>query len=490
MFQAKVRICEKCSKSDSIEKYEKLKLRKQIFDNRAYLCAKSIMKNFLIKNATVVNEGKTFISDVLIKGERIERIDSSISVDYRVDEINAEGKHLLPGVIDDQVHFREPGYTHKAEIHTEAKAAVAGGVTSFMEMPNTNPATLTEELLEQKYATAAQKSLANYSFFMGVSNDNAEEAIRVAHKLKKSVCGLKIFMGSSTGNMLVDNQEVLEKVFCNSEILIATHCEDEQTVRANLAKYKAEFGDNLDASFHPIIRNEVACYKSSHLAIEIATKCDARLHILHISTLDELPLFRNDIPLEKKRITSEVCVHHLWFDADDYKKLGNKIKCNPAIKDKRHKAQLLQALLDDRLDIIATDHAPHTMEEKNSPYLNAPAGLPLVQHPLLMMLEFYRDGKITLEKIVEKMSHSTAICFQIAERGYIREGYFADMVLVDLNKDYTVSKENILYKCGWSPLEGHRFTSSIEKTFVSGHLAYDNGKTDESQFGKRLNFTR
>jgi dihydroorotase len=290
--------------------------------------------------------------------------------------------------------------------------------------------------------------------------------------------------------MLVDNRDVLEKVFCNSAILIATHCEDELTVRNNLAKYKAEFGDKLDASFHPIIRNEEACYKSSQLAIEIAKKCDARLHILHISTLDELPLFRNDIPLEQKRITSEVCVHHLWFDADDYAGLGNKIKCNPAIKIKRHKEQLLQALLDNRLDIIATDHAPHTAEEKSAAYINAPAGLPLVQHPLLMMLDFYRDGKITLEKIAEKMSHAPAICFQIAERGYLREGYFADMVLVDLNKKYQVNKNNIFYKCGWSPLEGHIFASSIEKTFVSGHLAFDNGVFDESQKGLRLAFNR
>jgi dihydroorotase len=448
------------------------------------------MGNFLIKNANVVNEGKSFYADVLVKGERIERIDSSFDVSFKVTEINAEGKYLLPGVIDDQVHFREPGLTHKAEIYTEAKAAVAGGVTSFMEMPNTNPATLNEELLEQKYAIANQRSLANYSFFMGVSNDNADEAIRVSQKLKNSVCGLKIFMGSSTGNMLVDNRDVLEKVFCNSEILIATHCEDEETVRNNLAKYKAKFGDKLDASFHPIIRNEEACYKSSQLAIEIAKKCDARLHILHISTLDELPLFRNDIPLEQKRITSEVCVHHLWFDADDYERLGNNLKCNPAVKDKRHKAQLLLALLDNKLDIIATDHAPHTAEEKRAAYVNAPAGLPLVQHPLLMMLDFYRDGKISIERVVEKMSHAPAVCFQIAERGYLREGYFADMVLLDLNKKYKVSKENILYKCGWSPMEGHTFSGSIEKTFVSGHLAYDNGVFDESQKGLRLAFNR
>ncbi|HEY0261499.1 MAG TPA: dihydroorotase, partial [Chitinophagales bacterium] len=404
--------------------------------------------------------------------------------------INAEGKHLFAGVIDDQVHFREPGLTHKADIYSEARAGVAGGTTSFMEMPNTNPPALTDELLEAKYQIASQNSLANYSFFMGVSNDNTDIAIRVSEQKKNSVCGLKIFMGSSTGNMLVDNREALEKVFAGSQILIATHCEDEARIRERNAEYSAKYGDKLDASFHPIIRDELACYLSSSMAVELAKKHNTRLHILHISTADELPLFTNEIPLEKKRITSEVCVHHLWFDADDYAHLGNKIKCNPAIKDKHHKPELLKALLDNKLDIIATDHAPHTLEEKKQIYTKAPSGLPLVQHSLQMMLEFYYQGKISLEKINEKMSHAPAICFQIKERGFLREGYFADVVLVDLQKPYTVQQNNIYYKCGWSPLENYTFQSSIEKTFVSGHLAFDNGTFNESVKGKRLSFNR
>lgn len=448
------------------------------------------MADYIIKNTQLVNEGKITTTDVLIRGERIERIDSSIDVKFRVEEINGEGKHLFAGVIDDQVHFREPGLTHKANIHSEARAAVAGGTTSFMEMPNTNPPALTAELLEEKYTIASQTSLANYSFFMGVSNDNAETAIAVSEKQKHNVCGLKIFMGSSTGNMLVDKREALEKVFSQSQILIATHCEDEARVRERNAEFTAKYGDKLNASFHPIIRDEMACYLSSSMAVELAKKHNTRLHILHISTADELPLFTNEIPLAKKRITNEVCVHHLWFDADDYAQLGNKIKCNPAIKDKHHKPELLKALLDDRLDIIATDHAPHTLEEKQQAYSKAPAGLPLVQHSLQMMLEFYHQGKISLEKINEKMSHAPAVCFQIKERGYLREGYFADAVLVDLKKPFTVQLNNIYYKCGWSPLENHTFQSSIEKTFVSGHLAFDNGTFYESVKGKRLSFER
>jgi dihydroorotase len=446
--------------------------------------------DYHIKQVSLVNEGKTSTVDVLIRNERIERIDPSFDVPFKTIEINGEGKHLFPGVIDDQVHFREPGLTHKANIYTEARAAVAGGVTSFMEMPNTNPATLTEELLEQKYAIAAQHALSNYSFFMGVSNDNANEAIRVSQTRKNDVCGLKIFMGSSTGNMLVDNRDVLGKVFSEAELLIATHCEDEARIRARVAQYTEEFGDKLTAAYHPIIRDEEACYLSSSLATELAKKYNTRLHILHISTAEELALFRNDIPLQDKRITSEVCVHHLWYDADDYEKLGNKIKCNPAIKDKRHKPALLAALLDDRLDIIATDHAPHTLEEKEKPYASAPAGLPLVQHPLLMLLEFYHQGKISLEKIAQKMAHHPAICFQVKDRGFLREGYFADAVLVNLNSPYTVTQENIYYKCGWSPLLGTRFSSTVEKTFVSGHLAYDNGVFFEAVKGKRLTFER
>ena len=446
--------------------------------------------NYLVKQVSLVNEGKISTVDVLIRNERIERIHPSFDVPFKTVEIIAEGKQLLPGVIDDQVHFREPGLTHKANIYTEAKAAVAGGVTSFMEMPNTNPATLTEELLEQKYAIAAQHALSNYSFFMGVSNDNAHEAIRVSQTRKNDVCGLKIFMGSSTGNMLVDNPDVLSKVFSESELLIATHCEDEARIRARVAQYTEEVGDKLTAAYHPIIRDEAACYLSSSLATELAKKYNTRLHILHISTAEELALFRNDIPLQDKRITSEVCVHHLWFDADDYEKLGNKIKCNPAIKDKYHRPQLLAALLDNRLDIIATDHAPHTIEEKQKPYALAPAGLPLVQHPLLMLIEFYHQGKISLEKIAEKMAHHPAICFQIKDRGFLREGYFADAALVNLNTPYTVTPENIYYKCGWSPLLGTRFSSTIEKTFVSGHLAYDKGIFFEAVKGKRLIFNR
>lgn len=446
--------------------------------------------NYHIKQVNLVNEGRISTVDVLIRNERIERIDPSFDVPFKTIEINGEGKYLFPGVIDDQVHFREPGLTHKANIYTEARAAVAGGVTSFMEMPNTNPATLTEELLEQKYAIAAQHALSNYSFFMGVSNDNAHEAIRVSQTRKNDVCGLKIFMGSSTGNMLVDNRDVLSKVFSESELLIATHCEDEARIRARVAQYTEEFGDKLTAAYHPIIRDEEACYLSSALATELAQKYNTRLHILHISTEEELALFRNDIPLQDKRITAEVCVHHLWYDADDYEKLGNKIKCNPAIKDKRHKPALLAALLDDRLDIIATDHAPHTLEEKEKPYTSAPAGLPLVQHPLLMLLEFYHQGKISLEKIAQKMAHHPAICFQIKDRGYLREGYFADAALVNLNSPYTVAQENIYYKCGWSPLLGTRFSSTVEKTFVSGHLAYDNGSFFEGVKGKRLVFER
>ncbi|MBN9482689.1 MAG: dihydroorotase [Bacteroidetes bacterium 43-93] len=443
------------------------------------------MAAVLIKNATIVNEGKQEVKDVYIVGERIEKIGNDLQPKGNAREINAEGLYLLPGVIDDQVHFREPGLTHKATIGTEAAAAVAGGTTSFMEMPNTNPPALTHQLLEDKYTIAANTSIANYSFFMGVANDNAEEALRTNDR-KDKIAGLKIFMGSSTGNMLVDNYVTLNKIFSESELLIATHCEDERIIKANKEKYP----DANDASFHPIIRDVEACFESSFSAIQLAKKYNTRLHILHISTAKELQLFTNMLPLAEKRITSEVCVHHLHFTSEDYARLGNLIKCNPAIKAPENKAALWEGLLDDRLDIIATDHAPHTWEEKQQPYQQAPAGVPLVQHSLLLMLQYVKEGMISIEKVVEKMSHTPAICFQVAERGYVREGYYADLVLVDMNKPTTVAKENILYKCGWSPFEGHSFPSSIKYTLVNGHVAYENGKIDDTVKGKRILYNR
>jgi dihydroorotase len=446
------------------------------------------MKRYLIKNTSIVNEGKIHSGDVLIEDDRISKISQVIDNKYNAIEINGEGKYLLPGVIDDQVHFREPGLTHKANIHTESIAAVAGGTTSFMEMPNTKPAALTQELLEEKYQIAANSSPANYSFFMGTSNENTDEILRTNDK-KNDVCGIKIFMGSSTGNMLVDNHLTLDKVFRETELLIATHCEDERIIKANLEAFQKS-GKNILPSDHPIIRNEEACFESSLMAVQLAKRNNTRLHILHISTAKELQLFTNLIPLEQKRITSEVCVHHLHFTADDYAILGNNIKCNPAIKAKENKIALWEALLDDRLDIIATDHAPHTIEEKSGDYLHAHAGLPLVQHSLLLMLHYVKEGKISLEKVVEKMSHAPARCFQIAERGFIREGYYADLVLVDRNNTTTAKKENILYKCGWSPLEGFQFPATIEKTFVNGYPVYENGKVDASYRGMRLKFNR
>jgi dihydroorotase len=447
------------------------------------------MQNYLIKNVQVVNEGRIIVSDVLIKNKRIEKIGELITQpDPGVKEINGDGKYLLPGAIDDQVHFREPGLTHKATIYTEAKAAVAGGVTSFMEMPNTIPNALTQELLEDKYSIASKTSLANYSFFMGTSNSNADEVLKINDK-RKDVCGIKIFMGSSTGNMLVDRPNTLDKIFRESEVLIATHCEDERIIKENLEKIKKE-NRELTAADHPIIRNEDACYESSLLAIQIAKKYNTRLHILHISTEKELLLFTNMFPLKEKRITAEVCVHHLHFTSDDYPRLANKIKCNPAIKAPHNREGLWKALLDDRLDVIATDHAPHTLEEKNEPYEKAHAGLPLVQHSISLMLHYYKQGKISLEKIAEKMSHAVADCFQIKDRGYIREGYFADLVLIDMKQQTKVSKENILYKCGWSPLEGFEFPATITHTFVNGHLVYGNNSLDESQKGMRLAFDR
>lgn len=445
------------------------------------------MKTYIIKNTTIINEGKRIHGDVLIKNGRIEKIDPQISSAENVQEINGENQFLIPGAIDDQVHFREPGLTHKANIYTEAKAAVAGGVTSFMEMPNTNPPVFTQELLEAKYAIGAETALANYSFFMGTSQDNVEEVLKT-NKKKNDVCGVKIFMGSSTGNLLVDNPIVLENIFSKSELLIATHCEEESIIKKNKAALE-EVKANLEPSDHPIIRNEEACFESSWKAIQLAQKFDTRLHILHISTAKELQLFSNLRPLKDKRITSEVCVHHLHFTSDDYAQLGNLIKCNPAIKAPENKKALWEGLLDDRLDVIATDHAPHTWEEKQEAYVHAHAGLPLVQHSVMLMLKYVKEGKLSMEQMVEKMSHAVATCFQIKERGFIREGYHADLVLVS-EKPYTVTKENILYKCGWSPLEGTQFPYQINSTFVNGHLVYHLGQFDESKKGARLQFSR
>ncbi len=446
------------------------------------------MSTILILNAQVVNEGQIASKDVFIKNGIIEQIGTDLQHLSASKVIDAKGKYLLPGVIDDQVHFREPGLTHKATIYTEAKAAVAGGVTSFMEMPNTVPNALTQGLLEDKYQIASQTSLANYSFFMGASNDNYEEVMKT---ICPDVCGIKIFMGSSTGNMLVDAPEVLEKLFANAPCLIATHCEDEPTVRQRNALFKEQYGENVPYDIHALIRNEEACYKSSSMAVDLAKKHGARLHILHISTGEETALFSPPPPNGGvKLITSEACVHHLWFDAEDYRRLGTQIKCNPAIKAPHHKEQIFQALLDNRIDVIATDHAPHTWEEKSKSYWEAPSGLPLVQHSLNIMLEFVQQGKISMERVVEKMCHAVADVFQIDRRGYIREGYWADLVLVDVDQTSTVSKDNILFKCGWSPLEGTTFQSRITHTIVSGHLVYANGVFDESEKGKRLYFSR
>ena len=444
------------------------------------------MSSILIKSATIVNENKQYVSDLLVKDGLIERIDSNI--DVQADQtINAEGLHLFPGCIDDQVHFREPGLTHKADIRTESRAAVAGGITSFMEMPNTVPNTLTQELLQQKYEIASLNSLANYSFFMGASNDNIEEVLKTD---TKNVCGVKVFMGSSTGNMLVDNPTTLENIFFKSPMLVAVHCEDEATIKANLAHYRELLGDDIPVRLHPKIRSEEACYLSSSMAVELAKKHNTRLHILHISTEKETHLFSNDIALKNKRITAEACVHHLWFTDKDYDTKGNFIKWNPAVKTEADRDGILKAVLDGRIDVIATDHAPHTLEEKSQPYLQAPSGGPLVQHALPAILELYHHGKITLEQVAEKMAHNVAICFQIDKRGYVREGYWADLVLVDLNNPWNVNKSNILYKCGWSPFEESTFRSKIMHTLVSGNLAYSNGSIIEGKFGSRLNFNR
>lgn len=444
------------------------------------------MSTILIKAANIVNEGQIFTSDLLIKNGRIEKIASNIDTTADL-EINAEGLHLLPGMIDDQVHFREPGLTHKADIFTESMAAVAGGITSFMEMPNTVPNTLTQDLLADKYAIAQQTSLANYSFYMGASNDNIEEVLKTD---PKNVCGIKVFMGSSTGNMLVDNEKTLENIFSKAPMLVATHCEDEATIRKNLAIYKEKYGDNITIDMHPLIRSAEACYKSSSLAVELAKSYNTRLHILHISTAKEVALFDNTLALADKRITAEACVHHLWFNDADYATKGNFIKWNPAVKTAADQTGILQGLLDNHIDVIATDHAPHTIEEKNQPYAQAPSGGPLVQHALPALLEMHLQGKISLEKIVEKASHNVATCFNLSERGFVREGYWADLVLVDLNDPCKVTKLNTLYKCGWSPFDGETFQASITHTFVSGNLAYQKGKFMTNETGKRLTFNR
>ena len=445
------------------------------------------MNSYLIKNTLIVNEGKTIQGDVLIKNGRIEKIASQMDTKGAITEINGENQFLLPGVIDDQVHFREPGLTHKANIYSEAKAAVAGGTTSFMEMPNTQPPVFTQTLLEDKYQMGANTSLANYSFYMGTSQDNLEEILKTNEK-KKDVCGIKIFMGSSTGNLLVENPLVLEKIFGGNELLIATHCEEESLIKRNKAALEA-IKPILEPADHPIIRDEEVCFESSFKAIQLAKKFDARLHILHISTAKELQLFSNLRTLADKRITAEVCVHHLHFTDNDYASLGNLIKCNPAIKAEQNKKALWEGLLNDQLDVIATDHAPHTWAEKQEAYAHAHAGLPLVQHGLMLMLKYVEEGKMSMEKMVEKMSHAVATCFEIKDRGFIREGYHADLVLLK-KAPYTVTKENILYHCGWSPFEGSSFPYQINTTFVNGYKVYHEGLFNEAQKGQRLQFTR
>ncbi|MEN9440789.1 MAG: hypothetical protein RLZ33_865 [Bacteroidota bacterium] len=439
----------------------------------------------ILRSATIVNEGKQQVADVYIKDGIIQKIGTNLSAVENTQEYNLEGKYLLPGCIDDQVHFREPGLTHKANIGTESRAAVAGGITSFMEMPNTVPNALTQELLEDKYVIASNTSIANYSFFMGASNDNLDEVLKTDGK---NVCGVKIFMGSSTGNMLVDREQTLEGLFSKvPPMLIATHCEDEATIKANIEKYKAIYGEDVPVELHPTIRSEEACYISSSLAVRLAKKFNTRLHILHISTAKELELFDNTLPLEQKMITAEACIHHMWFSDEEYKTKGNFIKWNPAVKTANDRDAIFQGVLDNKIDVIATDHAPHTLEEKSQSYFKAPSGGPLVQHALQAMLEKVKQGKISIERVVEKMAHAPAILFKIENRGFIREGYFADLVVVDAIPQ-TVSKENLLYKCGWSPFEGTTFSHSIVKTFVNGNLVFDNGKIIEGTTGARMTF--
>lgn len=445
------------------------------------------MKNTLILNANIVNEGKVFQGDVLVKGRFIEAVGNDLSSRDADVVLDANGKYLLPGAIDDQVHFREPGLTHKATIYTESRAAVAGGVTSFMEMPNTIPPAFTIPLLEDKYRIASRDSLANYSFFMGASHDNLDEVMKVD---VNEVCGLKIFMGSSTGNLLVEDEKTLEGFFSRFPALIATHCEDEATIKSNAAAFRERFGEDVPIRFHPEIRSAEACLKSSSRAVDLARKHGTKLHILHISTAAETALFDNALPLEKKKITAEACVHHLVFNDSDYERLGTLIKWNPAIKTKADQTAIFEALLDDRIDVVATDHAPHTLAEKDNTYFKAPSGGPLVQHSIVAMLEFFHEGRISLEKIVQKMAHNPAILFQVSRRGFIREGYYADLVLVDLNRPWRVQTENILSKCGWSPFKNKVFKSQVTHTLVSGHLAYADGAFDESMKGQRLRFKR
>ena len=444
-------------------------------------------KSTLIKNATIVNENKTFKGDVLIENEIIKEISSEIKATENVEIIDAEGKFLIPGFIDDQVHFREPGLTHKANIATESRAAVAGGITTFIEMPNTVPQATTQDLLEDKFTIASNDSYANYSFMFGGTNDNLEELLKTD---PKKVAGIKLFLGSSTGNMLVDNEAVLEKIFSSTKMIISVHCEDEATIRKNTQEFVDKYGDDIPVKYHPIIRSEEACYLSSSKAIELAKKTGARLHIFHVSTAKETALFRNDIPLEEKQITAEVCIHHLWFSDKDYEEKGTHIKWNPAVKTEKDRLGLWEALLDDRIDVLATDHAPHTLEEKTNVYTKAPSGGPLVQHAIPAILEKVKEGVISIEKAVEKMSHNPAKLFQIEKRGFIKEGYFADIVLIDTNKPQTVAKDNILYKCGWSPFEGTTFSSTITQTFINGNLIYNKGFFNDEIKGKRITFNR
>ena len=444
------------------------------------------MNSYLIKNATIVNEGSSFVGDLLVENGIIKKIGSSITTNSMT-VIDASGKYLIPGLIDDQVHFREPGLTHKATIDSESRAAVAGGITTFIEMPNTVPQATNQQLLQDKFNIAEKTSYANYSFMFGGTNDNLEELLKTD---PKTVAGIKLFLGSSTGNMLVDNLEVLEKIFSSTKLIISVHCEDEETIKKNTAEHKAQYGEHIPIELHPVIRSEEACYLSSSRAIELAKKTGARLHVFHVSTAKETTLFRNDIPLEEKQITSEVCVHHLWFSDQDYKEKGTHIKWNPAVKTAADRQGLWKALLDDRLDIIATDHAPHTLEEKSNSYLKAPSGGPLVQHALLALLEKVSEKVISIEKLVEKACHNPAIIFQIENRGFIREGYYADLVLIDLMAPQTVCKENILYKCGWSPFEGITFSSSVTHTFVNGVLMYHEGVFNDAIKGKRITFNR
>jgi dihydroorotase len=445
-----------------------------------------IMSRIILRNAQIVNEGSRYFADLSIRGEIIESIDGQIDLPYD-QEIDLNGNLLIPGCIDDQVHFREPGLTYKADIFSESRAAVAGGITSFMEMPNTVPNALTQTLLEDKYAIAAEKSIGNYSFFMGVSNDNYDEVMRTN---SENVCGIKIFMGSSTGNMLVDNYNTLEHVFANAPTLIATHCEDETTIKNNLARAKESFGLDIPIEMHPLIRSEEACYLSSSFAVELAKKTGARLHVLHISTAKETGLFSNTLPLKEKKITAEACVHHLWFSDEDYASKGNLIKWNPAVKTSVDREMIWSAVLDNRIDVIATDHAPHTLEEKGQNYLNAPSGGPLVQHALLAMLEKSIQGVISIERIVEKMAHAPADLFRINNRGYIKEGYYADLVEINTGRKTQVNKNNVFYKCGWSPFEGITFNHEVSRTFVNGRLVYEGGKIIEGSNGKRLLFNR